>query len=324
MDPTDTDNDNDKECYRSSRFPREEHDDGEEEEELVSDDEEEELDLLLPIPPHSPTGHGRGGGGAGGGNYSGHETPLHTPTVPTACAEHAVLRVSLILHESTRRFDSRVRTAARGLAKGLRLRKRRARHLLARSALLVLDHGLANGSLDGLRGRFPAPRPQPRRDDNGEQCFGTTAGLGSPAMSVSSEDEHEHRDSFSNGGGGGGDGGLASTRALPPRSGLPRSVAGFDEMEGVDGKGGGYGHYSSRQIRAEGGGGGGGGGGGCEDPRGGWGVGVTRRLGRDALQYAGAVHFLTGVSAVCLLEYRLLFLYSNKIRAMCCNLAVTR
>lgn len=93
-------------------------------------------------------------------------------TVVPACAEQALLRVSLILHENTtttttnrvnkkRRFDPRVRIAARTLASELRSRKciLRARQLLSRSTLLVVDHGLANGSLDGLRERFPPASP---------------------------------------------------------------------------------------------------------------------------------------------------------------------
>lgn len=86
----------------------------------------------------------------------GCSTPRNGVAIP-ACAEQAVLRLSLIIHEAGRRFDARVRTAFRSLAKHLHSRKKSARHLIARSALLVVDHGLANGSLDTLRRRFPPP-----------------------------------------------------------------------------------------------------------------------------------------------------------------------
>lgn len=262
--------------YEAPLQHQEEH-----EEDPLSDGE---LDLLPP-PSRSLSGHGGGGGGD-----SEHDTP--TPAVaatPTACAEHAVLRISLILHESPRCFDSRVRAAARGLARGLRLRKRRARRLLARSALLVLDHGLANGSLDGLKSRFPA-----RRRGNEYSGMGV---VGSPAMSVSPEDEHERRDSLR------GDG-RSSTQTSgaprerraelsPPGSRFRRSVGGSSYyLGGVDGRGSGYGGCS-RQMEA------GDGGRGHEDLRGESPGGMTERLDRDALQYAGAVKFLVGVSADC-------------------------
>lgn len=89
--------------------------------------------------------------------------PVAAPSSASSCAavaEQTVLRLSLILHERAQRFDARLRVAARGIADGLRARRRQARGLLARSALLVVDHGLANGSLDGMRENFP-PLPSP-------------------------------------------------------------------------------------------------------------------------------------------------------------------
>lgn len=290
-DPTDTPV---KGCrYEAPLQQQEEHEEG-----PLSDGE---LDLL-PLPSRSPSGHGGGGGGD-----SEHDTPtLAVADTPTACAEHAVLRISLILHESPRCFDSRVRAAARGLARGLRLRKRRARRLLARSALLVLDHGLANGSLDGLKSRFPTPR---RGNENSGRGV-----VGSPAMSVSPEDEHERRDSLR------GDG-PSSTRNFyarrerraglsPPGSRFRRSVENSCYLEGVDGRGSGYGGCS-RQMEA------GDGGGGHEDLRGESRGGVTERLGGDALQYAGAVRFLVGVSADCLKYHVVCEVYEEKHYGRC-------
>eukprot|EP00904_Undaria_pinnatifida_P014231 jgi/Undpi1/9939/HiC_scaffold_28.g12393.m1 len=123
------------------------------------------------------------------------------PIAVGVCAEQAVLRVSLILHERARKFDSRVRAACRSLATGLRSRKRRARHLLARSALLVVDHGLANGSLDGLRQRF-APAPRRQRGENGQQAgyrdrsFDDVRGEGQPRVF----DPYRHMDSVTDDG----------------------------------------------------------------------------------------------------------------------------
>lgn len=73
-----------------------------------------------------------------------------------ACAEQAVIRLCLALQGRTRGSDIRLRAAARSVAAGLRSRKAPARHLFARSVLVLVDHGLANGSLDGLREHFSA------------------------------------------------------------------------------------------------------------------------------------------------------------------------
>ncbi|CAN0081409.1 unnamed protein product [Ectocarpus sp. 8 AP-2014] len=183
-----------------------------------------------------------------------------------ACAEQAVLRVSLILHETTtannnqrRRFDPRVRAAARSLASGLRARKRRARHLLERSVLLVVDHGLANGSLDGLRVRFPPPTPPRSRSGGGG------VGLESPsAMSVSSDDEDGDRGDTDDGTYGAGSG-----------------VAGG--CFGATGLDDGGRRRRGRQLEGRNLGSGAGGG------------QTTARLSKDALQYASAVHFLVAM-----------------------------
>eukprot|EP00903_Cladosiphon_okamuranus_P014084 g13091.t1 len=186
-----------------------------------------------------------------------------------ACAEQALLRLSLILNETAsrnnttshrRRSDSRVRAAARGLVLGLRSRRRPARHMLARSALLVLDHGLANGALDGLRlGVWGA-----RGGGGGGGGFGS----------------RHHGD----GGAAGGDGGQAAGSEL---SGLPCGSRAFvddpveDEM--------GWGHSERSQMRA---------GQRRNDDRGrnaGGGALEAARLSTDALQYASAVHFLVAM-----------------------------
>lgn len=99
----------------------------------------------------------------------------------SAAAEQAVLRLSLILHERARQFDSRVCAAARRIAEGLRVRRHRARHLLARSAILLVDHGLANGSLDALRDNFPI------------EIMIQTPAAASPARWEEEEDEDERR-----------------------------------------------------------------------------------------------------------------------------------
>ncbi|CAM9480064.1 unnamed protein product [Ectocarpus sp. 6 AP-2014] len=183
-----------------------------------------------------------------------------------ACAEQAVLRVSLILHETTtandnkrRRFDPRVRAAARSLASGLRARKRRARHLLERSVLLAVDHGLANGSLDGLRVRFPPPAP-PRSSGGGGGV-----GLEPPsAMSVSSGDEDGDRGDNDDGTYGAG-GGVAGGRFW---------ATGLDD---------GGRRRCGREL------------GGRNLGRGAGGGQSTARLSKDALQYASAVHFLVAM-----------------------------
>ncbi|CAM9722904.1 unnamed protein product [Ectocarpus sp. 12 AP-2014] len=183
-----------------------------------------------------------------------------------ACAEQAVLRVSLILHETTtandnqrRRFDPRVRAAARSLASGLQARKRRARHLLERSVLLVVDHGLANGSLDGLRVRFPPPTlPRSRGGGGG-------VGLESPsAMSVSSSEEDGDRGNTDDGTYGDG-GGVAGGRF---------GATGLDD---------GGRRRRGREL------------GGRNLGSGAGGVQSTARLSKDALQYASAVHFLVAM-----------------------------
>lgn len=98
------------------------------------------------------------------------------------CAEQALLRLSLILHESVRKIDSRVRAAARALAEGLWSCRRRARVLFARSAVLIVEHGLANGTLDVLRRRFPPSREGMDEESDQENQFDTeketTAGGG--------------------------------------------------------------------------------------------------------------------------------------------------
>ncbi|CAM9450062.1 unnamed protein product, partial [Ectocarpus sp. 13 AM-2016] len=183
-----------------------------------------------------------------------------------ACAEQAVLRVSLILHETTtandnqrRRFDPRVRAAARSLASGLRARKRRARHLLERSVLLVVDHGLANGSLDGLCVRFPPPAL--RRSCGG----GGGVGLESPSsMSVSSGEEDGDRGNTDDGTYGDGSG-VAGARF---------GATGLDD---------GGRRWRGREL-------------GGKNPGSGAGGGQsTARLSKDALQYASAVHFLVAM-----------------------------
>lgn len=219
---------------------------GEEEEEDSDEDSDEELRFCPPGQSSSPS-------------YN---------DVP-ACAEQAVLRVSLILHESTtandnqrKRFDPRVRAVARSLASGLRAHKRRARHLLERSVLLVVDHGLANGSLDGLRVRFPPPAPPRSRGSRGG------VGLESPsAMSVSSD--HEDGDRGDTDDGKYGDGGGVA--------------AGGFGTTGLDDRGR-RGRDRELQGRNLGSGAGGG--------------QTTPRLSNDALQYASAVHFLVAVSAM--------------------------
>ncbi|CAM9615361.1 unnamed protein product [Ectocarpus fasciculatus] len=236
-----------------------------------------------PPPRHQPGRHrhDRGvqepGGQAEGSDEDSDQEPRFHPAdrsslphyndIP-ACAEQAVLRVSLILHETTttsdnqrRRFDPRVRAAARSLASGLRARKRRARHLLERSVLLVVDHGLANGSLDGLRVRFPPPAP-PRSRGSGS---GGGVELESPsAMSVSSGDEDGDRGDTDDADYGNGAGVAAA--------GL--GTAGLDD-------GGRRGRGRELEGRHLGSGAGGG--------------QATARLTKDALQYASAVHFLVAM-----------------------------
>ncbi|CAM9459120.1 unnamed protein product [Ectocarpus sp. 4 AP-2014] len=183
-----------------------------------------------------------------------------------ACAEQAVLRVSLILHETTtaidnkrRRFDPRVRAAARSLACGLRARKRSARHLLKRSVLLVVDHGLANGSLDGLRVRFPLPA-LPR------SC-GTVGGIvlePPSAMWVSSGDEDGDRGDTDDGTYGDGSG-VAGGRF---------GATGLD----AGGRRRRCGERGARNL-----------GSGADGGQ------STARLSKDALQYASAVHFLVAM-----------------------------
>lgn len=278
----------------------------------------------LGLPPSSPTAYD--------------DDDDDVPVLP-ACAEQALLRLSLILYETTttsatsnrssssktnrrKRVDPRVRAAARGLAAGLRSvsRKRPARHLIARSALLVLDHGLANGSLDGLRERFPpAVRPRPRGgfDVSGGGGVGERVGggPGSPsAMSVSSGDLDVFCDDELGGWGartGGGvgpsrrgdgyaagadDGGAVGAGTI---SRQPYGSQGSDDEpagdEGVDG-----GHRRGRQARAGLGEGGGRensvmsrGGGGREAP-----APEATTLNGDALQYASAVRFLVAVGAL--------------------------
>lgn len=238
-----------------------------------------------PPPPHRQPGRHRNNRGTqepeGGGEYcdedSDEELRFRPPgrssspnydDVP-ACAEQAVLRVSLILHETTtandnerRRFDPRVRAAARSLASGLRALKRRAGHLLERSVLLVVDHGLANGSLDGLRVRFPSPAPPRSRGGGGG------VGLESPlAMSVSSGDENGDRGDTEDGTYGAGSG-VAGGRF---------GATGLDD---------GGRRRRGRELEGRNLGSGAGGG------------QTTARLSKDALQYASAVHFLVAVSAM--------------------------
>lgn len=81
-----------------------------------------------------------------------------------ACAEQAVIRLCLALHGSARGSDLRLRAAAWSVAAGMRSQKVPARHLFARSVLVLVDHGLANGSLDGLRERFSASRARSNED----------------------------------------------------------------------------------------------------------------------------------------------------------------
>lgn len=231
---------------------------------------------------------------------------------PPACAEQALLRLSLILHETARgRSDPRVRAAARSLASGLRSRRRPARKLLARSALLVLDHGLANGSLDGLRERFP-PATRPRARGGGAAGVGEVFGLGSlSAMSVSSGDRGVSRSELGGWGarGGGGGGGLESPyhgdgRAVGgdggdaagrKRSGLPHGSQAFvdDPVMGVE-VGGGHRERSQTMAGPRGNDGGRRSGGGEEEEAGGL---EAPRLSKDALQYASAVRFLVAVGA---------------------------
>lgn len=203
-------------------------------------------------------------------------SPAAPPPVVAACAEQAVLRLSLILHESVRRFDSRVRAAARSLANGLRSRRKRARRLLARSALLVVDHGLANGSLDGLRDRFPPPARGRDASASGSGC-GVGFRLGSAAMSVSSGDEADDHE-FEEG---------VNTRGAAGRAG---GLGGCPTVDGVGGDRW-YNYESTSRGAVDHGEG-------CREnaPRGGVGVGGGEGLGKDALQYAAAVHFLAGVS----------------------------
>lgn len=97
----------------------------------------------------------------GNTNISRHYPPpdgVENDPAVSRCAEQALLRLSLILHEPVRKIDSRVRAAAQALAEGLRSCRGRARVLLARSAVLIVEHGLANGTLDVLRRRFPPSR----------------------------------------------------------------------------------------------------------------------------------------------------------------------
>lgn len=58
-----------------------------------------------------------------------------------------------------------MRVAARGLAERLRARRHSASVLLARTAALLVQHGLANGALDGLRERFRQTRGENVRLD---------------------------------------------------------------------------------------------------------------------------------------------------------------
>ena len=112
--------------------------------------------------------------------------PSSDPTVVAACAEQAVAQLALALQDSTRGPDSRLRLAARRVEVGMQSRKAPSwRGLLARSALVLVDHGLANGSLDGIRDYFCCPT----QGGGG----GNPAGLNSidDAVSTSSGDENE-------------------------------------------------------------------------------------------------------------------------------------
>lgn len=214
-----------------------------------------------------------------------------------AGAEQALLRVSLILHENTtgttgttvgtirankrrRFFDPRVRAAARTLASELRSRRGllRGRHLLARSSLLVVDHGLANGSLDGLRERFPPLPPLP-----------------SPSTQMAKRSRGSSGDIVF-GGRGGGD---ASDDGDSPQTSWPRphgdDFAGFgsngaDGFGGFNGYGGGTGGGGGEQL-----GGGREGGSKAASTRG-QETAKTTRPSKDMLQYASAVYFLAAVS----------------------------
>lgn len=199
-----------------------------------------------------------------------------TPLTP-ACAEHALLRVSLILHEPgpTRRFDSRVRTTCRCLAKRLRSRKRGARHLLARAVLLLVDHGLANGSLDGLRGHFP-PALRERRE---------LRALDSSAMSVCSGDgdESDHPYDFADDDGGGDAVCTDGTVEHPRGSEYGSSYGGGRDRNRYAFR---QGNMTEGRVQENGEG--------CGEREEG--------LGKDAFQYAAAVHFLVevgGVSSIC-------------------------
>lgn len=204
---------------------------------------------------------------------SGATSALH-PNV-AACAEQALLRVALILHEHARKFDARIRAASRSIASGLRSRKRKARHLLARSALLVVDHGLANGSLDALRGRFSFAR-----------TGRAGSGPGSPTMSVASGDEYECGGDFTEGGGG------AELRMEGDASSVSRAH-GRVFIRPAEGADSGRGNRSSGRTETRYGG--------HEDAQTGRsGEGVAQGLGKDALQYAAAVHFLVAVRFFCL------------------------
>ncbi|CAM9570169.1 unnamed protein product, partial [Scytosiphon promiscuus] len=242
----------------------------------------------------------------------------NTAVVP-ACAEQALLRVALILHENTgtentgnrvsgradedsrrggRRFDPRVGAAARSLASGLRSRKRRARHLLARSALLAVDHGLANGSLDGLRERFPTPIRSWSRggfgtggdDSSGDRGLDERLGRQSTpkspaAMSVSSSSSSDGgRCGWTSGSGGGvrfrghaDEVSPGGSRAPEQRRFWPEGGDRMDDDVGSDrgGRKGVRGTSGGVQQQQQ----------------------ETGRLGSDALQYASAVKFFVEMLA---------------------------
>lgn len=181
-----------------------------------------------------------------------------------ACAEQAVIRLCLALHGSARGSDLRLRAAARSVAAGMRSQKAPARHLFARSVLVLVDHGLANGSLDMLRERFPA---SPARSN--EDCRPTGMNSFDDAISSSSGDEKELEvDNVSvvsmNSGRGG------------ERHQEDHGLGVCLSMEGVDdNRDGGYG--PQRRETGESG-------------------GVKKTLDESAMRYAAAIRFLMMVS----------------------------